>query len=694
MPDALPDTGDEHVHTVLVVSKTHLDVGFTDTAAAVRRRYLEEFFPRAVETADALRRRGGDERLCWTTGSWILTEVLRDGDEAVRSAVHDAVGRGDLAWHAMPFTTHTELLDESLLAHGLSTSARLDERFGRRTRSAKLTDVPGHTRGLVPALAAAGVDLLHVGVNPAWPAPDVPVRFRWRHPGGAEVSVMYQPGSYGDVQVVPGTGVAVAVVMTGDNLGPPGVDDVVATWADLRGRFPRAELRAAALDDVASVVRQVASDLPVVTSEVGDPWLHGAASDPVKLAGYLSLRRLRSRWLDDGAVPASDPALLASSDLLLQVAEHTWGLDQKTWWPETGHWSPSALAEVRDRDDTRRFEASWQEQRSLLDRAVAALSDGGRPELAVQARAALDTATTASTTASGPALADGWEEVEPSAPVELAGWTLEPAADGSLVGLRAPGGVDLATPGCRLGALRHRSWEAGEIDEWFAATCPDVSEDDRGWATWDVTKPGLASSGAIGREWVPSLDSVRRLVDGTAERLAMLVTFDSEAVESAGAPPRACIVHEVTVSAGDASADGTGAAELRSTLTWWGRPAARWPATTWWDWSPTVTNPPAWRMLKLGGPVDPLDVVSRGGVLHAVDALVHPDVVLDLLDAPLVLPLRDDSPVGVPRQGGRGPVLGWRMCLADNRWGTNFPMWVDGDASFRVAVRPRGTEPA
>ena len=167
------------VHTVLVVAKSHLDVGFTDLAAAVRERWLRELLPRAVHTAAALRDRGAGPRLCWTTPSWILHEALEDGDQGLRAMVDAAVGAGDLAWHAAPFTTHTELVDRSLFAHGLSISARLDQRFGRRTRAAKLTDVPGHTRAVVSLLGEAGVDLLEVGVNCAAGWPEVQELFCW-----------------------------------------------------------------------------------------------------------------------------------------------------------------------------------------------------------------------------------------------------------------------------------------------------------------------------------------------------------------------------------------------------------------------------------------------------------------------------------------------------------------------------------
>ena len=124
--------------------------------------------------------RGGAERLVWTTGAWPLWHALEVAEPALRRRIEDAVVAGDLVWHALPVTTHTELMDRGLAEAGLGISAELDERFGRRTIAAKMTDVPGHTRGLVPILAAAGVRLLHLGVNPAWPMPDVPPVFRWR----------------------------------------------------------------------------------------------------------------------------------------------------------------------------------------------------------------------------------------------------------------------------------------------------------------------------------------------------------------------------------------------------------------------------------------------------------------------------------------------------------------------------------
>jgi len=106
--------------------------------------------------------------------------------------MEDAISAGDIVWHALPFTTHSELYDADIFRFGLGLS-ELDRRFGRQTIASKMTDVPGHTRAIVPLLIVgarhracpqygrgqcpaateAGVQFLHIGVNPASSPPDV-----------------------------------------------------------------------------------------------------------------------------------------------------------------------------------------------------------------------------------------------------------------------------------------------------------------------------------------------------------------------------------------------------------------------------------------------------------------------------------------------------------------------------------------
>ncbi|MBN1639714.1 MAG: DUF5054 domain-containing protein, partial [Anaerolineae bacterium] len=377
------------IKTVHLVFKTHLDVGFTDLAAQVVRQYFDSFIPGALALADEMRARGGPERFVWTTGSWLIYEYLEQASTAERRRMEAAIALGDIAWHALPFTAASEAMSADLFRFGLSLSQRLDARYGRQTIAAKMTDVPGHTRAIVPLLAEAGVRMLHIGVNPASSAPDVPPAFVWRAPGGEEVVVLYSAGSYGTLHVIEGLDDALFIAHTNDNLGPPPVDNVVAIFEQVAAQFPGAEVRASTLDAFARVVWPARAALPVVTNEVGDSWIYGLGSDPIKVAQYRELLRLRETWLARGVDP---DALDAFTRHLMLIPEHTWGLDEKVYLGDYVSYAPADLAKARDRDrvaedaipsefaDFRRwakpdntfsrFAASWQEQREYITMAV------------------------------------------------------------------------------------------------------------------------------------------------------------------------------------------------------------------------------------------------------------------------------------------------------------------------------------
>ncbi len=670
-PRRVGESVDPDVGRVLVVSKTHLDVGFTDTAAGVSRRYLDEFFPRAIATAAELRAAGGQPRLRWTTGSWILTEALGAASGSDRRRIEEAVEHGDLCWHALPFTLHTEFADRSLVEQGLSLSARLDSRFGRRTVAAKMTDVPGHTRSLVPLLVDAGVELLHIGVNPVAAAPEVPRQFIWRDDRtDSEIVVMYQPGGYGDVQVVPGTGVAVAIDMTGDNLGPRSAAEVAAQFELLAARFPGAEVVAASFDDVARVMGSVRSALPVITAEIGDTWIHGVGSDPEKVAGFRALARQRRGWLRDAVVPVDDPGLGRASTRLLLVAEHTWGLDQKTHWPETSHWGAPELASVRTDEATRRFEASWAEQRALLDEYVSELASAGHEALADAAARELAAVT------SRPArpTCDPLEPLEPGVAVELGGWRLRVGDDGTVE--RLDGAV---APLCSVG---QQTFDAADYERWYSTYNASVTPDDEWWARWDNTKPGLECSGARSAWWGGELTGAWVGRDELGEVLVVEQRIACSPVDPVAVPSAYRTTIRASAVTGTAAAPGA----LELELAWWDRPAARWPGAVWWQLAPPVTDPFGWWMVKLGELVSPFDVVAGGATrLHVVDRIVHRDgTSIEPIDSGLVAPgpprllVWDDEPVSLDQ--------GWYVCVHANLWGTNFPMWAEGDGRCRAVI--------
>src|SRR5450759_3881396 len=320
----------EKITKIHVIFKTHLDVGFTNFAARVVENYFTYYIPSALELAKKQRLANHPERFIWTTGSWLIFDYLERANPAQRASMEEAILAGDIAWHGLPYTTHSELIDASLFRYGLSLSHTLDIRLGKHTIAAKMSDVPGHTRAIVPLLAEAEITFLHIGVNGASTPPAVPPLFVWRNPSGAEVIVMVHKGSYGDLMLVPGLSDAIAFAHTGDNLEPQSEEQLHQAYQELHNKFPGTQVVASTLNAFADQLQRIKSSLPVITAEIGDTWIHGGGTDPLKISQFRQLLRWRNKLLEMKPVDFNEVAFNEFSRRLLLIPEHTWGMDIKT----------------------------------------------------------------------------------------------------------------------------------------------------------------------------------------------------------------------------------------------------------------------------------------------------------------------------------------------------------------------------
>ena len=139
---------------ILLIFKTHLDIGFTNYSKNVVESYMKKYIPNAIQVGYELK--GSDTPFVWTVGSWLIWEALKNDDGTLEQAIKDGI----ITWHALPFTTHTETMSVKLFEYGLSLSQKLDERFGKETIAAEMTDVPGHTQAMVTLMANKGFSAL------------------------------------------------------------------------------------------------------------------------------------------------------------------------------------------------------------------------------------------------------------------------------------------------------------------------------------------------------------------------------------------------------------------------------------------------------------------------------------------------------------------------------------------------------
>ena len=654
-----------------VIFKTHLDVGFTDFARRVVENYFQNYIPRAIALARELRESESAERFIWTTGSWLIYEYLEQAAPEQRRAMEAAIQAGDIVWHALPFTTHSENMDAALFRFGLGLSQELDGRFGRRTIAAKMTDVPGHTRGIVPLLAEAEVQFLHIGVNEASTPPNAPPVFVWRDPAGAEVMVMYHK-SYGDLMTVPGLEDAIYFAHTGDNHGPQGPEQLRATYEALRARFPLATVEASTLDNFATRLLTVRESLPVVTQEIGDTWIHGVGADPTKIRRYRALLRQRSAWLEQG-VPAEK--LHAFSRSLLLVPEHTWGLDLKTHLRDWEHYDAPAFQQARSGENYHKMEASWEEQRAYLQQAVDALPD---PQLRAEAETIL------SRTAPQRPDQGSYEPLpDPAGAMETTHFqfAFDPAAGFLNSLIHKSSGRRLADSSHPLGRFTYQTFSDADYQRFYR----QYTQNKRRTAIWsipDFTKPGLAAANAHSHFFAPTLTwaGQRREEDGETTHLLLLYAMPEESWQIYGAP-RSCSLEVIFPQESPT---------VLFDLQWFDKPACRMPEAAWFSFQPRVRRPKNWALDKLGQWISPLEVIRDGNRhLHAVwQGARNEDgpacITLQTLDAPLIAP---GSP-SLLNFTNRQPDLnsGLHFNLFNNLWGTNFPMWFEEDARFRFVL--------
>lgn len=658
------------IKKVLLVAKCHLDVGFSLTQAKVIREYFDVYYPAAIKTAAALRQAGQD-RYTWSTGSWLLYEYLEQASSSERRAMEEAIGAGDITWHALPFSWQSEMLDRSMIEGALAFSSTLDRRFGHRTIGAKMTDVPGHSRGIIGPLQNHGVRLLDIGVNLASTPPDVPDLFLWKNPDEDSLAVLYHRHDYGSVIEIPGTQIAVDVEVRGDNSGPHTPTEIAAIYAKLRAQFPGAEIKASNLSEVATAIDQVRDRLPIVTAEIGDTWIHGCASDPIKIARYREMVRLRKAWLAKEQFRIGDPTDLALLRSLLLAVEHTWGTNTEVYL-DYNHYRPHDLAAVLGMPGYTVMETSWKEKRDNIDASVAALPHDLRHE--AEARLNELSAIRPGT--------EGMVPHNPAEPFETKHFVLavDPTT-GSIIRMRnRTSGREWASERNPIALFTYQTLSSQDYAE-FIGRYITVQTD---WAPHDFGKPGIEKFRALSREWHPGLIHCWKSSTANEERLVLELAFnDTEALASGNLAWPDQIFLELRLPANEPRID------LR--LVTFGKKKNRMPESMWLTLSPLNAQQDGWILEKIDQPIAPLDVVRGGNrSMHAISEVAKyrdtdgHSLEIHALDAPVVA-LGDRSPLDF---SFRQPDIsaGIHFNLFNNAWGTNYPQWCGGDWSYRFRI--------
>jgi hypothetical protein len=685
---------------VVVVFKTHFDLGFTGLPDEVMRQYTGPMFDAVRRVMAATEQEPENLRYSWTLPAWPLRFLLSDPSvsEESREAARRLVEEGRLHWHAWPFTTHTAFCSLEELVRGLHISRGLSEEFGRWPTAAKQTDVPGHTWILPTLLARAGVKFLHLGANSGSHAPHVPRLFWWEGPDGSRLLTYYSPGGYGTPLLPPDDWTLdtwLAVAHTVDNVGPHSPEELARIRRTIEEGAPGVEVLFGQLGDFAESLLERPEQLeglPVVAQDLADTWIHGIGTYPREVA---RVRELRGKLLElEMAAAAYDwpgeegsrddfplaravsPLIDAAYEQLLLFGEHTWGLDVKSTIKRV---FGDGFAAARQTEPYRRLEESWRAKAAYVDRAEV---------LYAQAlRVAEEHTGGAFDLASGDRTADELDDVVPR-PKRLPANVLDNGlvrvevdpATGGIISLYDKQSrrefVDRTGPE-PFGGYRYDLYSIADVAEFMRAYGLFLQD----WFVHDFGKQGYPEDSQHVTAYARDFELVRE-----SDFSLLLKGGRLRAVGKADTLPAQTVSIRLSLQ------PGTSYVNLEYMVE--GKEATPLAESTVVPFPVNIARP-GFRLGQTGSVIDPArDIVDGSNrYLWCADWLDMSDGRFGIMVAPEDMPLLSAGDPGIYRfdrtRVPTEPVV--YAHLSNTQWGTNFPQWLEGDFRWHIRLYPHAS---
>jgi hypothetical protein len=186
--------------TIYLLPHSHNDIGYSDVqtkVADIQRQNLRD----AIRLAEATRAYPDGARFRWNVEIlWPIDSLLQNGSPDEIDAFVGAARRGEIGLNALSVNPLTGISRPEALMHLTDVAQDLRRRYGLETRTAMISDIPGYSWGIVPALTQAGVRYFTSGPNSGdrighfgvvWG--DKP--FWWRSPSGKDSLLVWVAGT-------------------------------------------------------------------------------------------------------------------------------------------------------------------------------------------------------------------------------------------------------------------------------------------------------------------------------------------------------------------------------------------------------------------------------------------------------------------------------------------------------------------
>ncbi len=339
---------------------SHVDIGYTHVQTDVERNqweHLRQALDIARRTADY----PPEARFKWNSEVlWAVDSYLQQASDAEREQFVAAVRAGTLHLDALYGNQLTALCRPEELVRLLDCAGRIARQYDVPIDAAMISDVPGYTWGLVPALAQQGVKYLSIGPNHVhrigrtldewgdrpfyWisPAGDQRVlcwmagkAYSWFH--GSRVGTLTRdsrPDPFFaylaelEAKDYPYDLVQIRYSIGGDN-GPPDqeLSEFVRVWNE-RYTWPRAVISTTS-GLMRAMEQRYGDRIPEVRGDFTPYWEDGAASSAreTSLARMAAERLVQAEilWALRAPGPLPDRDFYTAWRNVLLYNEHTWG---------------------------------------------------------------------------------------------------------------------------------------------------------------------------------------------------------------------------------------------------------------------------------------------------------------------------------------------------------------------------------
>jgi hypothetical protein len=349
---------------IYLLPHSHVDIGYTHLQPEVEQKQWQN-----IELALALCKKTADyppeARFKWNTEVlWAVDSYLRQASPEKQQALVDAIRAGQVELDGLYGNELTGLCRPEELLRLMERGTAIAKRCGVKIDSAMISDVPGYTWGIVPAMAQAGIKYFSIGPNLAdrigrvlstwedkpfyWLAPDgkqkvlcwIPykgyavghpgIHFDWDKEIPAHLARLEKKGyPYDIVQLRWNVG--------GDN-GPPDekLSDRVKEW---NAAHASPKLAIATTSELFQLFEKRYGDkIPAVTGDFTPYWEDGAASSARETAinRTAAERLVQAETLSAMFSPQKYPAAPFSDAWrnVILYDEHTWGAHNSITQPD------------------------------------------------------------------------------------------------------------------------------------------------------------------------------------------------------------------------------------------------------------------------------------------------------------------------------------------------------------------------